>query len=155
MTKKFFQNVAGGAMTMALAATLFAKNAFAQPAGGLGTINSNFPGGTVEINVGGGGFEVDPTAPTTGTVNATSIEGTINLFDTIVTSAAVILIGIVFVLFIYDLVQLFRTGDAEWGKKAIRALVLLFITVAVWGIIAFIANALGVGVGGTGVRPAI
>jgi hypothetical protein len=134
----------------ALSVALSAQKAFAQI-----TIPSNSGLNNLGINVGGGGFEVEPVVPNTGAVNNSNIEDTINLVDRIINAAFIILTGVIFVLFIWNMVQYLRTREEEYRKHMVRDFVILVLVVGIWGAVSWVANALGLGIGGTGVRPAI
>lgn len=151
--QSFVTKTAQAAGVTALSFAMTAQRAFAQNTN-LGNVRGNYSN-TLPVSVGG-----DLTAPNVpvsqGTGNgATNIDSAVDLLDRVINAAFILLSGVLFVLFLYDLVKLFTTGEAEWGKKALRAFLILFIAVAVWGLVAWLSSTLDVGVGGKGVRTTI
>jgi len=71
-----------------------------------------------------------------------------------------VLAGLALVVFFWGLVKfIFHAGDEEMrkeGKKFMMwGIIALFVVVAIWGIVAFIAISLGVGTGGSATAPCL
>ena len=85
-----------------------------------------------------------------------NIQQLVQTAGNIIGSLIPILIALAMVVFFYGLVQYIRKPEWETGKQImIAGIVSLFIMVAIWGIVIFAAQALGVSVGGSAPAPGI
>lgn len=102
-----------------------------------------------------------PTLYSATSVNTSSIEGLITRVSAIVTSIVPLFVGLALAGFFWFLVRFIWKGGSEPKEKQAAlagmgySVLALFLIVGIWGIIAFIANMFGIGLGGSVPIPTI
>lgn len=136
-----FKNIATMASVGLLTSFLFVKDAFAQPTGGTA------------------GFPVPPAPVPAPIVDDSAVTDNLSNLNNWVNSIFTILSGVALAWFIFNIVRFVIANGPEDKDKAKSALLWsfigLFLTVAIWGAVRFVAASLGFEIGGTGPRVAI
>ena len=105
------------------------------------------------------GFAIDPLEANVPIVDDTAVRDNLSNFNVWVNSLFTIFVGVALAYFVWRVIQyaLAKGPDAKEEARGamIGGVVALLVIVGIWGIIAFLSSTLGIGIGGTGVRPAI
>ena len=140
---KKFSSMVAGASAAALALLLKAQDAMAQVV---------TPGGQA-------GFAIDPLEANVPIVDDTAVRDNLSNFNVWVNSIFTILTGVALAYFIFRVIQfaLAKGPDAKEEARGamIGGLIALLVILGVFGILALASATLGIGLGCTGVRPAI
>lgn len=141
--KNKLSNLVAGSSAAALVMLLGVKEAAAQAV---------TPGGQA-------GFVIDPLEANVPIVDDTAVRDNLTNVNVWVNSGFTILTGVAMVYFVWQVIKyaLAKGPDAKEEARGamIGGVIALLVIVGIWGIIAFLSSTLGIGVGGTGVRPAI
>lgn len=105
-------------------------------------------------------FAIAQTIPATGLMTTTSIDTWITAIGDWVQTLAIILVGVALLVFFWGIIRYVMAGGDEEKRAAGRSLMIygvigLFVMVAIWGLVYFLASVLGIGVGGGVDIPAI
>jgi len=89
-----------------------------------------------------------------GGANGGQLYGLLNMVQTIVERLVPLMIGIAVVAFFWYLVVFISKGEESADKRKVGlqgmgySLIAIFVMVSIWGIMVFLSNVLGVGIGG-------
>ena len=97
---------------------------------------------------------------TNGTPSLTNLQTLLNSIKTLVGIALPLVVGLALLGFFWGLMRfIFAAGDEEKRKEGrqimIYGVIALFVMVAVWGLVGFIAGAFGITTGGSATVPTV